>query len=154
MHRNKVTRELPCYATKTKENHMSNGKIEFHYANPVMAVKDVKTTANFYKESLGFNIDIIWENPSYGCVSRGGIVIELGEGRQEYVGGSACVIQVDDVDSLYEEFKTRGVNFVADFSERDYGSKDFRIRDNDGNLLVFGSALANKEALIAKGNIA
>ena len=133
---------------------MSSEGIKFHYANPVMAVKDVKATAKFYKETLGFNIDILWENPNYGCVSRGGITIEFGEGRQNYVGGSACVIQVGNVDSLYNEFKKRGVHFVGDFSERDYGSKDFRIRDNDGNLLVFGSALANKEEFIAKGNLA
>ena len=61
---------------------------------------------------------------------------------------------MSDVDSLYYEFKARGVTMVGDFAERDYGSKDFRIRDNDGNLLVFGSALVNKDELIAKGNIA
>jgi uncharacterized glyoxalase superfamily protein PhnB len=133
---------------------MSNDAIEFHFCNPVMAVKDVKATAKFYKEALGFDVNIIWENPSYGCVSRGGITIEFGEGRPNHVGGSACVLQVSDVDSLYSEFKSRGVNFVGDFSERDYGSKDFRISDHDGNILVFGGALANKEELIAKGNVA
>lgn len=133
---------------------MSNEGIKFHYANPVMAVKDVKASAKFYKEALGFHIDILWENPNYGCVSRGAITIEFGEGRQNYVGGSACTIQVSDVDSLYNEFEARGVNFVGDFAERDYGSKDFRIRDIDGNQLVFGSALATKAELIAKRNIA
>lgn len=137
-----------------KENQMSNKGIDFYSANPVMAVKDVKASAKFYKEVLGFNIDILWKNPSYSCVSRGGITIEFGEGRQNYVGGGACTIQVSDVDSLYNEFKARGVNFVGDFAERDYGSKDFRIRDIDGNLLIFGSALINKEELIAKGNVA
>jgi uncharacterized glyoxalase superfamily protein PhnB len=133
---------------------MSKEEIEFHYANPIMAVKDVKTTVKFYKEKLGFNIDILWENPSYGCVSRGGIVVEFGEGRQNYVGGSACTIQVSNVESLYNEFKEQGVNFVGDFAEREYGSKDFRVRDIDGNLLVFGSALPTKAELIAKRNIA
>jgi hypothetical protein len=66
---------------------MSNDVIEFHFCNPVMAVKDVKATAAFYKEVLGFDINIIWETPGYGCVSRGGITIEFGEGRPNYVGG-------------------------------------------------------------------
>lgn len=128
--------------------------IKFHYANPVMAVKSVKTTAKFYKEFLGFNIDVLWEKPNYGCVSRGSTTIEFGEGRPDHIGGSAAVLEVNDVDGLYSEFKTRGVNFIGDFAERDYGSKDFRVKDNDGNLLVFGSALVNKKELIAKGNIA
>ena len=133
---------------------MDHEGIKFHYANPVMAVKDVKRAVKFYREKLGFDIDVLWENPNYGCVSRGGITIEFGEGRPDHVGGSACVIQVSDVESLYNEFKAKDLNFVGDFSEREYGSKDFRIRDNDGNLLVFGSALENKEELIDVGNVA
>ena len=132
---------------------MNNEGIQFHFANPVMAVKDVKAAVKFYKEKLGFDIDVLWEKPNYGCVSRGGITIEFGEGRPDHVGGSACVIQVSDVDSLYNEFKAKDLNFVGDFIEREYGSKDFRIRDYDGNLLVFGSALVNKEELIAVGNV-
>jgi len=133
---------------------MNKDDIAFHYANTVMPVKNTKETAQYYKDYLGFSIDILWENPNYACVSRGGISIELGEGRPNHVGSGACVIQVSDVDAIYDEFSAQGVTFVGDFSERNYGSKDFRVRDNDGNLLIFGSALANKEELIAKRNIA
>ena len=133
---------------------MNKDDIAFHYANTVMPVKNTKETAQYYKDYLGFSIDILWENPNYACVSRGGISIELGEGRPNHVGSGACVIQVSDVDAIYDEFSAQGVTFVGDFSERNYGSKDFRVRDNDGNLLIFGSALVNKEELIAKRNIA
>lgn len=133
---------------------MKADDVQFHFANPVMPVKDAKQTAKFYKEYLGFSIDVLWENPNYACVSRGGVNIEFGEGRPDHVGSGVCVIQVSDVDIIYEELKTHGVKFVGDFADRDYGSKDFRIRYNDGNLLIFGSALANKDELIAKGNIA
>ena len=133
---------------------MSSDDIEFHYANTVMPVKDAKQAANYYREILGFTIDVLWKNPNYACVSRGGITIELGEGRPTHVGSGACVIQVSNVDNLYEELKTRGANLVGDFTERDYGSKDFRVKDKDGNLLIFGSALANKNELIKKRNVA
>jgi uncharacterized glyoxalase superfamily protein PhnB len=133
---------------------MKEGDIQFQYANPVMPVKNVKETAKFYKEHLGFTIDVIWENPNYACVSRGGVTIEFGEGRPDHVGSGVCVIQVSNVDGIYEEFTTAGVNFVGDFADRDYGSKDFRIKDNDGNLLIISGALANKKELIAKRNVA
>jgi hypothetical protein len=118
-----------------------------------MPVRDVKETAQFYKEQLGFTIDVIWENPNYACVSRDGVTIEFGEGRPEHIGSGACVIQVSKIDAIYEEFKNRELNFVGDFANRNYGSKDFRIRDNNGNLLIIGGALANKDALIASCNL-
>jgi catechol 2,3-dioxygenase-like lactoylglutathione lyase family enzyme len=133
---------------------MNVDEIQFHFANPVMPVKDVKKTATFYKERLGFTVDVLWEKPNYACVSRGGITIEFGEGPPDHVGSGACVIQVSDVDALYKEFKAQEVNLIGDFAARDYGSKDFRITDIDGNLLVFGSALPNKNELIAKRNLA
>lgn len=133
---------------------MNKEDVEFHFANAVLPVKNTKETAKYYKEKLGFTVDVLWENPNYACVSRGGITIELGEGRPNHVGSGACVIQVSDVDAIYNEFKEQDITFVGDFSERDYGSKDFRVRDYDGNLLVFGGALANKKELISKGNIA
>ena len=133
---------------------MKDTEVDFHFANAVMPVSSVKEAATFYKEKLGFTIDVLWENPNYACFSRGGITIEFGEGRPKHVGGGACVIQVSDVESIYKEFKAQEVEFVGDFAERDYGSKDFRIRDHDGNLLVFGSALDNKEELVASRNVA
>ena len=139
---------------KSVESDVRVEDTKFCYANPVMPVKDAKSAATFYRDYLGFTIDVLWEDPNYACVSRGGVTIELGEGRPEHVGSGACVIQVDDVDAIYEEFKAVGMRFVGDFADRDYGSKDFRIRDNDGNLLIFGSALANKNELIARRNVA
>lgn len=133
---------------------MKNTNIEFHFANPVMPVRDVREAANYYKHILGFNIDVIWEKPNYACVSRGGISIELGENRPNHIGSGACVVDVSNIDELYQEFVDQGATLEGDFAERDYGSKDFRIRDHDGNLLVFGSALPNKAKLIEKRNVA
>jgi uncharacterized glyoxalase superfamily protein PhnB len=133
---------------------MKTDDVQFHFANPVMSVKSAKVAAEYYRDHLGFSIDVLWENPNYACVSRGGITIEFGEGRPGHVGSGVCVIQVSDADKLYSEYKARGVEFMGDFAERDYGSKDFRVRDNEGNLLIIGSALANKNELIAKRNVA
>ena len=133
---------------------MSKAHIQFYYANPVMPVRNAKATANYYKEKLGFNIDVLWKDPNYACVSRGGITIEFGEGRPEHIGSGVCVIQVSNVNYLYEEFVEKGIKIEGDFKERDYGDKDFRLRDSDGNLLIFGSQLVNKIELIQIRNVA
>ena len=121
---------------------------------PILPVKSVIETARFFEEKLGFTIKILWENPSYCVVRRGNAVVEFGERRKEYAGSGVCILQVANADELYEEWKSKDIEFFGDFAERDYGSKDFRIRDNNGNMLIIGHALENKEELLEKGNIA
>jgi uncharacterized glyoxalase superfamily protein PhnB len=133
---------------------VKNNEVKFFSANPVMPVKNAKAAAEYYRDNFGFSIDVLWESPNYACVRRGGITIEMGEERPTHIGSGICFINVDNTDKLYEEFKSRNILFVGDYAERDYGSKDFRVRDSDGNLLIIGSALSNKGELIAKRNVA
>lgn len=125
---------------------------QFIGANPVLPVSSVVETAAFYENRLGFNVNIVWQDPAYGVVSRGNAVIELGEGRKEFAGTGVCIIRVEDADAVYEEWQSRNIEFVGDFAERDYGSKDFRVRDNNGNLLIVGHALHNRDELIRRRN--
>jgi len=127
---------------------------QFQGANPIFPVKSVIETAKYFEKKLGFNIEVLWESPAYGVVKRGAAVIEFGEGRQAHVGSGVCIIQVENADDIYEEWKAKGVEFVGDFSDRDYGSKDFRVKDNNGNILIVGHALVNKSELLRKGNVA
>ena len=127
---------------------------KFLGANPILPVKSVIETARFYEKKLGFNIEVLWENPSYCVVKRGNAIIEFGEGRKEHAGSGASIILVENADVIYNEWKTKGIEFVGDFADRDYGSKDFRIKDNNGNMLIVGHALENRKALIQNGNVA
>lgn len=127
---------------------------DFLSSNPIIPVKSVVETASFYKEKLGFNIKGIWESPSYGVVSRGDAVIEFGEGRKEYAGSGICIVRVENANTIYNEWKLKDVEFIGDFAERDYGSKDFRVKDNNGNVLIVGHALDNKNELLERGKVA
>ena len=127
---------------------------EFLGVNPILPVKNVTDTAEFFRDKLGFNIDVIWDGNTYGVVRRGNAVIELGAKRPDQVGGDICIIRVDNADSIYKEWKTKDIEFVGDFTERKYGSKDFRIKDNNGNMLIVGHALKNQLELVQAGNVA
>jgi len=124
----------------------------FLRANPVFPVECVVETANFYKEKLGFNIEVLSENPSYGVVSRGDTVIEFGEGRKEFSGTGICIVRVSDADVVHKEWRAKDIEFFGDFAERDYGSKDFRVKDNNGNILIVGHSIKNMNELLAQGN--
>lgn len=126
---------------------------QFLGANPILPAESVVETANFYKDKLGFSIEGIWENPSYGVVVRGNVVIEFGEGRKEFAGSGICAIRVENADVIYNEWKLNDIEFVGDFSERDYGSKDFRVKDNNGNVLIVGHALENQKVFLLQGKV-
>ena len=129
-------------------------KNDFLDTTVILPAKNVRETANFYEDKLGFQINVIWENPAYGSVKRGNVFIEFGEARKEYAGSGVCYIHVGNADDIYNECKSKGVEFIGDLADRDYGCRDFRIKDNNGNMLIIGHALKNKKELLQKGNVA
>lgn len=124
-----------------------SGNELFWGANPILPVTSAHETAKFYEEKLGFEIETLWDNPPYAVVARDQTIIEFGEGRKEFSGTGVCVIFVSDVDIVYKEYFGKQIEFLGDISERDYGSRDFRIKDNNGNVLIFSSPLVNQQVL-------
>ena len=46
---------------------------------------------------------------------------------------------VDDPDSLHARCKAAGAPELSDLVDQDYGSRDFRLRDPEGNFWAFGT---------------
>jgi uncharacterized glyoxalase superfamily protein PhnB len=76
---------------------------------------------------------------------RGAIVMlsTAGVGREPFrslpAGGRLVYCALDEVDSLYERVRTAGGDIVLDITDTDYGSRDFSVRDPEGNLWSFGT---------------
>ncbi len=136
----------------TLQKKTSAGDELFLGANPILPAVNVRDTAEFYEENLGFQIESMWDNPPYAVVARDQTIIEFGEGRKKYAGSGVCVIFVNDVDAVYSEYSGRDIEFVGDIADRDYGSRDFRIRDNNGNVLIFNSPLLHQKEVLDAGN--
>lgn len=123
-------------------------------ANPILPVTSVVETAHFFEQELGFTVTVLWQNPAYGVVKRGNTTIEFGEGRKQHAGSGVCLILVDNADVVFNEWQSKNVEFVGDLANRDYGSRDFRIKDNNGNQLIISQALNNQNEMLAQGNVA
>ena len=115
---------------------------------PILFVSDVKTSAAFYREKLGFQVDFLHGLPPfYGSVSRDGICLHLrfvanpffAEAAAEEKGLILASIEVDNVQRLFEEFKARGVEFPQRLKKQAWGGTDFQVRDPDGNVISFVS---------------
>lgn len=145
---------LKCIAATfdVEVSQLRNRNIEedelFLGADPILPVRSAADTAEFYVEKLGFELEILWKKPPYGVVARGGTIIEFGEGRKKYAGSGVCSIFVSDVDAVYREFSSKDIEFVGKLGDRNYGSRDFRIKDNNGNILILSSPLINQQELL------
>jgi uncharacterized glyoxalase superfamily protein PhnB len=66
-----------------------------------------------------------------------------GKGREPFrsvpAGCGLVYCAVDDVDALYERAKDAGADIALELSDTDYGSRDFTVRDPEGNLWAFGT---------------
>jgi uncharacterized glyoxalase superfamily protein PhnB len=76
---------------------------------------------------------------------RGAVVMlsSAGVGREPFrslpAGGALVYCAVDEVDSLYECVREAGAEIALTITDTDYGSRDFTVRDPEGNLWAFGT---------------
>jgi uncharacterized glyoxalase superfamily protein PhnB len=76
---------------------------------------------------------------------RGAVVMlsSAGAGREPFrslpPGGRLVYCALDEVDSLYERARAAGADVAVEITNTDYGSRDFTLRDPEGNLWAFGT---------------
>jgi uncharacterized glyoxalase superfamily protein PhnB len=70
-------------------------------------------------------------------------IVMLGSDRDDVFGSHAgqgwLYVAVDDPDSLFARAVAAGAEVVRDLEDTDYGSRDFTVRDPEGNLWSFGT---------------
>ena len=121
------------------------------YISPTLAVRNMKQTIEFYKNSLGFKMGMAFpdaDNPEYADLSKDEMVLRfipaknVGIGKEEKLGvGVNIYMQIDgDIDEYYNELKNKGVKIVVDIKDEPYGIRDFTVEDRDGYKLTFNQA--------------
>jgi hypothetical protein len=123
---------------------------------PYFLVSDVVTTANYYRDKLGFAYERFWGEPATFCmVYRSGIIIMLSEAdtkeavspnRLRESEGEAwdAYVWIDDADALIQEYRQRGVKIARDICDQPYGMRDFDIEDMNGYRICFGHDIENQ----------
>jgi uncharacterized glyoxalase superfamily protein PhnB len=123
------------------------------------------STATFYPGVLYRDADagMSWLERTLGCERReehrdddgnvqhaemtfGGAIVMLssaGVGREPFrslpAGDRLIYCAVDDVDGLYQRVREAGGDIALEITDTDYGSRDFTVRDPEGNLWAFGT---------------
>jgi uncharacterized glyoxalase superfamily protein PhnB len=120
---------------------MSRSQLESIY--PVLPARKVDEAMRWYVERLGFTFAFGGVDAGYIGVRRDQIEVHLQtQFEKDFQAGTAGVcclrIEVNDPDALFEELKDKEVFDVRTrLRDTEWGTREFTIRDPDGNSLTF-----------------
>jgi catechol 2,3-dioxygenase-like lactoylglutathione lyase family enzyme len=116
---------------------------------PFFIVKDLQASVAFYRDRLGFELE--FQGPEgdvyYAGMRRDGVGVMLktispdvlpcpNHTRHPWARWDAYVYTLDP-DTLYQEYRDRGVTFTKELAFIDDGLWGFELADADGYILAF-----------------
>jgi catechol 2,3-dioxygenase-like lactoylglutathione lyase family enzyme len=115
---------------------------------PVFFTTNIEATLAYYEQKLGFECTGKWDDPPvYAIVQRDQLMIHFRSASVPLAPDKYddelldAYIYIQDADALYSDYAARGVQFERELCDREYGMREFLVRDCDGRLLAFGAEL-------------
>lgn len=116
---------------------------------PSVLYRDADAAMNWLERTLGFERreDHRYEDGRvrHAELCLGSAIVMLGSagvGREPFrslpASGSLIYCAVQDVDALFERAREASTEIPIEPMDTDYGSRDFTVRDPEGNLWAFG----------------
>jgi uncharacterized glyoxalase superfamily protein PhnB len=116
---------------------------------PVLKYEDAYAAMEFLEKAFGFERLHVYEGQDGGIAHAemrfGDEVVmfsSAGEGDPRFnqgVGRTTVYLAVDDVDPHFERAREAGAEVMMEPTDQDYGSRDFAVRDPEGNIWAFGT---------------
>ena len=117
---------------------------------PELLYRDADAAMRWLEETLGFERREEHRsadgNVVHAELALGDAIVMMGTagvGREPFrslpAGGTLVYCSLDEVDALYERAKAAGAEIAMELHETEYGSRDFTVRDPEGNLWAFGT---------------
>lgn len=110
--------------------------VRFHYPSPILRVRSLQASIDYYVKVLGFSLD--WHHPGViASVSRDRATIMLCEGDQGRAG-TWIWIGVNDCAALFTEYTARGASIPLPPTNYPW-AYEMHVEDRDGHVLRLGS---------------
>jgi uncharacterized glyoxalase superfamily protein PhnB len=113
---------------------------------PTLRYKDAHAAVDFLERAFGFERKAVYEDAgtvhhaelAYG---RGMVMLgTLGAGDPQFdTRRSSAYVIVPDADAAYERAQGAGAEITRELQDTDYGSREFSVRDPEGNAWSFGT---------------
>lgn len=116
----------------------------------VVAVHDLKRSAEFYRDVLGFEIQEIGD-PDWRFFTKDQCCIMAGEcpdalpirrlGDHSYF----AYLMVSNIDEYFERVSAKGAEIIKPLQDEPWFMREFGIRTVDGHRMMFGSLIGGGE---------
>ena len=122
---------------------------------PILLVRDVVASANYFRDAVGFDHDKLWGSPPDFCIChRDGHHLMLASADPAQLKPHWRIrdkmwnayFWVDDADAMYAELRGRGARIDYELCTQPYGVREFGIQDLDDHDIAFGQVLSAKNA--------
>src|SRR5438105_11495212 len=116
--------------------------LQNHY---VLAVHDVRRSAKFHVEMLGFSI--VREPPGSVFVAKDNCMIMLGECPDDMPASALgchsyfAYLRVDDADAYYRDLQAKSAEMLSQIEDKPWGMREFGVRTPDGHRIMIGHAI-------------
>ncbi|PWU21553.1 MAG: bleomycin resistance protein [Verrucomicrobia bacterium] len=113
--------------------------LQNHY---VLAVHDVRKSADFYVRMLGFRI--VRQPPGWVFVAKDSCMIMLGECPNDMPASELgchsyfAYLRVENADSYYQHMKAQGADLLSPIQDKPWGMREFTVRSPDGHRINIG----------------
>ena len=115
-------------------------RCKFDGLTPILNVKNLANSIDYYVNILGFTKDWDWgDPPGFASISLDNVCIFLCEGGQGQAGTWMSIF-VDNVDALYEDYKAKGAIVRQPPTNFEWGMREMNVEDPDGHRLRIGTA--------------
>ncbi len=118
---------------------------------PSTRARDARALIAFLEQAFGFETTVVIGNED-GTVAHAELLWPLGGGLMlgsardlpddpwpQQPGVMGCYLVCDDLDALFARAVATGAVVLATPHQTDYGSREFAVRDPEGNLWSFGT---------------
>jgi uncharacterized glyoxalase superfamily protein PhnB len=130
--------------------HMTDAKTPPPQVWPTLRATDARALIRFLVDAFGFEEVVVHgsddrvEHAELAWPLGGGIMLGSDRGGPGDAwplkpGTFGCYVVADDIDALHDRAAKAGAEILEAPRDTDYGSRDFRARDPEGNLWSFGT---------------
>jgi uncharacterized glyoxalase superfamily protein PhnB len=118
---------------------------------PILTYADAPAAVRFLTDAFGFAPSLVVPGGSDGEIAHaemrfpegGGVMFgsvkRAGEIQFGTPGGASVYVVTDSPDELFTRATKAGAEVVRELTDQDYGSREFSVKDPEGNTWSFGT---------------
>ena len=120
------------------ERQIPPGSGQLRQMIPEFPLRDIAAGVAHYRDVLGFTVN--YAQDDFGILNRDTVSIALIPRPARHQGIGSCYVYIQDADALHAELVAKGARVVDLPVSMQWGLRQFRVLDLEGNQLTFGQA--------------